>query len=115
MLLHNQSCEEKSPPTLLPKEELSNLLKEIPLWVINDIRKEISRDFIFNNYHQTLEFINAVAIIIHKENHHPNINFGYNHCNIHFSTHSVSGITIYDFICAAKIEQLFLENKEFKL
>ena len=115
MLLHNLSCEEKSPPTLLSKEELSNLLKEIPLWVISESRKGISRDFIFNNYHQTLGFINAATVIIHKENHHPNINFGYNHCNIYFSTHSTSGITLYDFICAAKIEQLFLENEEFRL
>lgn len=60
----------------------------------------------FKNYYETLSFVNAVAWIAHREDHHPDIEFGYKTCRIRYSTHDVKGITENDFICAAKIDQL---------
>ena len=62
------------------------------------------------NYKQTLLFINAVAEIANIENHHPEINFGYNYCSIQFSTHSANGITLFDIICAAQTDQLLFKQ-----
>ena len=113
MFLYEQHCEAKTTPSLLTEVQLNTFLKEIPQWHISENKKEILCAFKFKDYHQTLSFINAVAEIVHFENHHPDIKFGYNYCAIHFSTHSAGGITMFDLICAAQIEQL-LSKKIFK-
>ena len=91
---------------LLSEEQRNNYLHNFPGWTFSPTEKKISRHFKFKNYDDTLTFINAAAEIANKENHHPNIEFGYNNCAIHYSTHSADGVTLYDFICAAHIEQL---------
>ena len=110
MLLHEQHCKDKKLPTLLSAEKIESYLEETPEWKLNSNNSEITRCFKFKDYHQTLLFINSVAEIAHIENHHSNICFGYNHCEITYSTHSAKGITLFDFICAAKIEQLLLQQ-----
>lgn len=107
MFLYEQHCEASTIPTLLSAEQTKSYLKEIPTWNTNLEKKGISRTFKFKDYHQTLLFINSIAEIIHAENHHPNISFGYNSCSINYSTHSADGVTLFDFICAAKIERVF--------
>lgn len=104
--LHTQHCHNESPPELLNNEQIKDFLKEIPEWHYSIENKKISRHFSFKDYYETLAFINAAAWIAHQENHHPDIRFGYNACSIYFTTHSAHGITLYDFICAAKIDQL---------
>jgi 4a-hydroxytetrahydrobiopterin dehydratase len=71
----------------------------------------ISKTFTFKNYYETLAFINAIAYIIHTEDHHPELVVTYNRCLVKFNTHSVNGgkggISENDFICAAKVDALF--------
>ena len=47
-----------------------------------------------------------VARLAQREDHHPDMNFGYNRCRVAWSTHSVGGLSMNDFICAAKVEAL---------
>jgi 4a-hydroxytetrahydrobiopterin dehydratase len=47
-----------------------------------------------------------VAWIAHREDHHPDLEVGYNRCTVRFSTHSVGGLSENDFISAAKIDTL---------
>jgi 4a-hydroxytetrahydrobiopterin dehydratase len=68
---------------------------------------EIARTFKFENYHQTMAFVNGTAWISHRQDHHPDLEVGYNKCKVRYSTHSVGGLSENDFICAAKIEALF--------
>ena len=75
-------------------------------WTSDDTGKNISRTFGFRNYYQTMAFVNALAWIAHAEDHHPDIEVGYNRCVVHYSTHSVGGLSENDFICAAKIDAL---------
>jgi 4a-hydroxytetrahydrobiopterin dehydratase len=65
------------------------------------------REFRFGNYYETMAFVNAVAWIAHREDHHPDLAVGYNRCTVTWSTHSAGGITLNDAICAAKVERLF--------
>lgn len=111
MCLYEQHCEANEKPQLLSEEKIKSYLKDIPTWEANLDSKTITRTYKFKDYHQTLHFINAVAEIIHTENHHPKISFGYNTCSISYSTHSAHGITLFDFICAAKIERISLQQK----
>ena len=66
----------------------------------------IEKKYNFKNYHQTVAFVNAVTWIAHKEDHHPDIKFGYNQCTITLSTHTIKGISQNDIIMAAKIDKL---------
>ncbi|MBL4763120.1 MAG: 4a-hydroxytetrahydrobiopterin dehydratase [Gammaproteobacteria bacterium] len=78
-------------------------------WHLDNGQKIITRKFKFPNYHQTMAFTNAVAWIAHSEDHHPDMEVSYSACVIHFSTHSVAGLSENDFICAAKIDILISE------
>ena len=110
MHLYEQHCLTETSPQLLTEEQVKKHLKKIPQWQRSTEKKEICRTFKFKDYHQTLLFINTIALIIHEENHHPDIKFGYNSCSVCFSTHSANGITLFDFICAAHIDQLILKQ-----
>jgi len=75
-------------------------------WSIDTTGKEINSSFKFRNYYQTMAFVNAMAWVAHAEDHHPDIEVGYNRCLIRYSTHSVGGLSNNDFICSAKIDAL---------
>lgn len=66
----------------------------------------IEKTYKFPDYHRTMAFVNAVAWIAHAEDHHPDLAVGYSRCTVRFNTHSVGGISINDFICAAKVDAL---------
>jgi 4a-hydroxytetrahydrobiopterin dehydratase len=65
------------------------------------------RSFRFADYGATLAFVNAVAWIAAREDHHPELAVAYGTCQVTWSTHSAGGITLNDAICAAKVERLF--------
>ena len=50
-----------------------------------------------------MAFVNVVAQIAHQQDHHPDSLISYNQCKVTYSTHSVGGLSVNDFICAAKI------------
>jgi 4a-hydroxytetrahydrobiopterin dehydratase len=64
------------------------------------------RRFKFENYYETISFVVAVAMLAQREDHHPDMEVGYNRLVIRYSTHSVGGLSENDFICAAKIDAL---------
>ena len=66
----------------------------------------IEKTYTFKNYHRTMAFVNALAWICHAEDHHPELVVHYGDCSVRFDTHTVGGISINDFICAAKIDAL---------
>jgi len=79
-------------------------LAKVPGWRFVD--GAIERRFEFGNFHETMAFVNALAWICHAEDHHPDLAVSYNRCGVRFDTHSVGGISINDFICAAKVNAL---------
>ena len=74
-----------------------------PAWTLDADSTSISHSFAFDNYYQTIAFVNVIAQIAHQQDHHPDLEVSYNRCKVTYSTHSVSGLSINDFICAAKI------------
>lgn len=95
-------CESGTPP--LAQGEINNLLTQLHGWKQSD--RLISKTFEFKNYYQTIAFVNALAWISHREDHHPDLIVSYNKCRIEYSTHSVGGLSENDFICAAKVDSL---------
>jgi len=66
----------------------------------------IEKTFAFKDFLETIAFVNALAWICNTEDHHPELAVSYNRCVVRFNTHSVGGISINDFICAAKVDAL---------
>jgi 4a-hydroxytetrahydrobiopterin dehydratase len=88
-------------------EDRSNaLLKTLDDWTISDDGKEIRRTFEFDNYYQVMAFVNGVAWLAHREDHHPDLEVGYSRCVVRFATHAIGGLSENDFICAAKVDRL---------
>ena len=109
MTAHNLTSKHCEPREGEPlnREQADELLQDLHNdWTIDASGKEISRTFKFSNYYQTMAFVNAQAWIVHAEDHHPNLEVGYNRCHIRFSTHSTGGLSENDFICSAKIDAL---------
>jgi len=96
----------------LSEEDVRLYLSAVPEWQKNGGR--ISRTYRFKDYYETLAFINAIAYVIHAEDHHPEIILTYNRCVIQFDTHSVNdgqgGISENDFICAAKVDAIYQQS-----
>lgn len=88
----------------LAEDEISAYLAALPGW--EHAGGEIVRTYSFKNYYQTVAFVNAVAWLAHREDHHPDISFGYKVCTIRYRTHSIGGLSENDFICAAKVDAL---------
>jgi 4a-hydroxytetrahydrobiopterin dehydratase len=96
----------KSSPkvTALASDQVADYLKLLPGWALAG--GEIRKTYAFKNYHETMAFVNAVAWIAHREDHHPDMEVGYNKCTVRYATHSVGGLSENDFISAAKVERL---------
>lgn len=93
----------------LSDAEIAQQLPQVPGWSLEQAK--LVKSFSFNDYHETLAFVNAIAYVIHAEDHHPELVVTYNRCVVRFDTHSVNegrgGLSINDFICAAKVDAVF--------
>ncbi len=96
-------CEGGVPP--LTQNEIGELMKQLEGWVQYD--QLIGKIYEFKNYYQTMAFVNAVAWLSHREDHHPDMTVGYNKCRVEYTTHAIGGLSENDFICAAKVDALF--------
>ena len=98
--------------TALADSELNAYLAAVPGWELAGPR--IVKKYQFKNYYETLAFMNAIAYVIHADDHHPEITLTYNQCLIKFDTHSVNGgkggLSINDFICAAKVDAIYQQS-----
>lgn len=75
-------------------------------WYVTDDFKRIKKSFSFTNFYETMAFVNAIAWFANQDNHHPDLEIGYNYCHVSFMTHALNGLSHNDFICAAKIDVL---------
>ena len=102
-LLHRRCLPlEGHPP--MPDDEIRAHLARAPGWQLRD--GAIEKTFTFPDYHRTIGFVNALAWIADRQDHHPDLVVSYARCTVRFNTHSVGGISINDFICAAQADAL---------
>ena len=87
-------------------DEISKYLSELDEWSVNDNQEMIFKKFKFNNFTKALEFINKVGNLANSEGHHPDLSFGWGYCLIMIHTHAIKGLSVNDFILAAKIDNL---------
>ncbi len=103
MKLAEQKCrpiQTGTPP--LSRGEAEKLMEQIPSWTLAD--GEIAREFRFKDFRQAMQFTNEIAGIANQEDHHPDISISYNKVRLVFSTHKIGGLSLNDFIMAAKTD-----------
>ncbi len=87
---------------VLSKDEINYKLKNG--WNINGLY--IQKQYIFNSFFENIDFVNHIAKISEKLNHHPDLDIRYKKLLIKISTHSEGGITQKDFDLAEKIDEI---------
>lgn len=90
----------------LDQARVRELQRQVSDWNVVEEGRALSRTFEFKDYYRTMAFVNALAFIANREDHHPDLGVHYNRCVVRFSTHDVGGLSENDFICAAKTDAL---------
>jgi 4a-hydroxytetrahydrobiopterin dehydratase len=88
----------------LSQKEAEELVRDIPLWSLGT--RAIERVFHCGNFREAMEFVNQVAALAGEQDHHPDIFISYDKVRLTLSTHKIGGLSLNDFIVAAKIDQL---------
>ena len=98
---HCAPCEGGHP---LAEVAARELLTQLKAWEIR--AGKLVKTYAFKNYFETMAFVNGLALISHREDHHPELIVNYNKCEVRYDTHAVQGLTENDFICAAKADAM---------
>ena len=96
----------KGKDNAIAPAQARELLALLPGWEFAADAGEIRKQFRFPDFVRALAFVNALGWIAEHENHHPDLELGWGRCLVRFSTHDVGGLSMNDFICAAKTEAL---------
>ena len=107
MNLREQHCTHGAPA--LDAAALAPLLAQVPGWRVEG--NQLVRSFAFTDYHETIAFVNALAWMIHAQDHHPDLTVRYRHCIVAYTTHSAGhAVSLNDIICAAKADAIYEER-----
>ena len=99
-----EPCNGNTPK--LDYQEISKFLSQLNEWSVNENQEMIFKKFKFNNFKKAISLANKIGDIAESEGHHPDISIGYGYCLVMVHTHAIKGLSINDFILAAKIDAL---------
>ena len=99
-----QACSGNTPK--FDEKQISDNLSKLNSWSVNDEQKMIYKKFNFKTFKQALNFTNKVGEIADLEGHHPDISLGWGYSLVMLHTHAIQGLSINDFIIAAKIDEI---------
>ena len=85
-------------------EEITSLIGELSGWGLNG--NMITKTFDFKSFPEAIDFVNKIAEIAEKHNHHPDITIRHTVVHLALTTHSAGGLTEKDFEVAKEIDLL---------
>lgn len=89
------------------REQAEAIAKQLsPEWILSQEGSYLRREFRFKDFYRTMSFVNAVVHVANTEDHHPDLEVGYNYCRVQYTTHAIKGLSENDFIYAAKIDRI---------
>ena len=100
-------CEGNIPSFNL--DEIHKYLKKVDGWDVEKNEKEnffLTKNFKFENFKSSQNFVNKVGDIAETEGHHPDIFFGWGYAKVKIFTHAINGLAESDFILASKIDKI---------
>ena len=90
----------------LTDAERDAALAELPEWSLRGDGLAIERQFQFKNFSEAWGFMNRVALIAEKHDHHPEWSNVYNRVAITLTTHDAGGLSERDARMARAIDKL---------
>jgi 4a-hydroxytetrahydrobiopterin dehydratase len=111
-LTSTASCEGACSRTTprLTKESIERAMARRPLWTLVDDGAAMRRAFTSKSWATAMEFLNNVSEVAEREGHHPDIAIkNYRDVEVVLSTHAIGGLSRFDFILAAKIDDCDVE------
>jgi 4a-hydroxytetrahydrobiopterin dehydratase len=90
----------------LSPRQVEEGLAKLRSWSLVSDGKAISRTYEFKDFHHTMAFVNAVAWVAHRADHHPTLEVSYKTCRVRYSTHAIGGLSENDLVCAARVDRL---------
>lgn len=107
---HCEPCEGGVPP--LSAAEANDLLRQVPTWGLSSDGRRIRREWRVKDFDTALDFFARIGKLADDEDHHPDLHLvNYRDVAVELSTHAIRGLSINDFILAAKIDRLPVELK----
>ena len=106
-MLHRQDWARHKRRALLPTEVVKRLAT-VPGWSLagDGADVAIEKAFRFADYGETMAFVNAVAFIAQRQDHHPALSVHSDRCVVRWNTHDVQGLSDTDFACAQQVDAL---------
>jgi 4a-hydroxytetrahydrobiopterin dehydratase len=93
-------------PEALTLEQINHQLSAMSSsWKLVNL-SVLNKSWFFTDFHHTMAFVNAIAWFAHQENHHPDLEIGYNYCHVSLTTHALNGLSAHDFSFATRIDAL---------
>ena len=97
----------------LTDAEASRQLSVLSGWEIQQTPHRISKSWKVKNFMAAMSFFEKVAELAEEEGHHPDIHLiGYRNVTIDIWTHAINGLSMNDFVLAARIDQLPIEMQK---
>ena len=98
----------KEPRSACTATQVVTLLSKLDGWKLTGEAASVAieKTYLFKNYFETIAFVNAVALVAHRQDHHPDLQVFYNRCVVRFNTHDVGGLSSTDFNCATLVDAL---------
>ena len=101
-LAHARCAPRRGQEHRLTEASIRELMPQLPGWSLVEGGHALAKTFRFADYYRTIAFVNALAHVANREDHHPDLSVHYDRCEVRYSTHDVGGLSENDFICAAK-------------
>lgn len=84
--------------------QVRKALAAVPRWARRG--SLIARTFEFTDFMAAIQFVNRVARLAEKANHHPDIDIRWNRVTLQLTTHDAGGLTEKDFQLAQQCDRL---------
>lgn len=103
--LRARDCTSLSGRDAMPADAIEAQLLVLPRWSV--VEGALQANYRFADWWETIAFVNALAWMVHRQDHHPELVVSYDRCTVRWNTHSAGGITVNDFICAARSDAIY--------
>ena len=106
-MFHTKDWSGQTRLALTPSQLVAGLTK-LDDWRLHGEAAQVAieKTFVFGNFDETIAFVNSVAFIAKRQDHHPELLVTYNRCVVRFNTHDVGGVSSTDLECAAQVDAL---------
>ena len=100
---NKDGCHSGNPSALCCSVK-AELLKELNGWEISE--NILTKEHVFEDFAQGLEFVNKIGLLAEEMNHHPDIWLAWGKVTVAIWTHAINDLTEFDFILAREIDRI---------